>query len=91
MHNHTFKPGDLAVISRIGNTRYIGAVVRLEERDASGAFDWIVEFLGGPVFGRDMYTRQLGMFSHGPVWEWNLSPLAAAESDLLAEQEADYA
>lgn len=84
------KPGDIAVISRCGNERYIGLLVRVESRCIALEFDWIIEFLGGAVPGHEIGTHAPGNFTHAPVWDWNLMPLGD-ESLLADEQEASHA
>lgn len=81
------KPGDIAIISRCGNKRYIGLLVRVECRCSSLEFDWIVEFLSGAVPGHEIGTNAPGYFTHAPVWDWNLTPLADAETESVEEQE----
>ncbi|WP_186087885.1 hypothetical protein [Burkholderia gladioli] len=91
MRSHTFKPGDIAIITRCGNQRYIGALVRIEKPDVSSAFDWIVEFLAGPVDGHELFTGKAGKFTQAPVWTWNLTPLADDEPESIDEQEVEHA
>ncbi|WP_186122655.1 hypothetical protein [Burkholderia gladioli] len=91
MRNHTFKPGDIAIITSCGDWRYIGALVRIEKPDASSAFDWIVEFLAGPVDGHELFTGKAGKFTQALVWTWNLTPLADVEPESIDEQEVEHA
>ncbi|AYQ37634.1 hypothetical protein BLA9940_05941 [Burkholderia aenigmatica] len=85
------RPGDLAIISRCGNKRYIGLLVRVDRRCTALDFDWIVEFLGGAVPGHEIGTGAPGDFTHAPVWDWNLTPLAEVEPESIEEQEASHA
>lgn len=75
MRNHTFKPGDLAIVFRCGNTRYIGMVVKIIERHENPEFDWNVAFLSGPVYGKGVRTAHRGFYSRAAVCNWNLMPL----------------
>ncbi|HDR9802414.1 TPA: hypothetical protein QDC55_003288 [Burkholderia cenocepacia] len=91
MANFQCKPGDIAIISRCGNKRYIGLLVRVERHCSALEFDWIVEFLGGAVPGHEIGTNAPGYFTHAPVWDWNLTLLADAETEPVEEQEAGHA
>ncbi|WP_195904358.1 hypothetical protein [Burkholderia cenocepacia] len=84
------KPGDRAIISRCGNTAYIGLLVRVISRHQTPDFDWIVEFLGAPVAGHELYTRLPGTFAFAPVFDWNLTRLPGLESE-YPQTEADPA
>lgn len=81
------KQGDRAIITRCGNRAYEGLIVRVVEPFETAAFDWVVEFLGRPIEGRDLYTRESGTFTHAPVFDWNLTPLPDLECEGLQTDE----
>ncbi len=82
------KPGDRAIITRCGNRSYIGLLVRVVARHETPEFDWIVSFLGDPVFGRELYTRRPGLFTHAPVYDWNLTPFSGSVSECQQSEAA---
>ncbi|WP_186262050.1 hypothetical protein [Burkholderia gladioli] len=90
MRNHTFKPGDLAIVARCGNSSHIGMVVRIIKPSDFPGFDWSVAILSGPVIGRNLKTGRHGFYSKASVYNWNLMPLGD-ESLLADEQEASHA
>ncbi len=84
------KPGDRAIISRCGNDSYIGLVVRIVAPHETPDFDWLVKFLGEPVSGHELYTRKPGIFTHAPVYDWNLTPLPDAVNECLYSEAAPH-
>lgn len=80
------KPGDRAIISRCGNKAYVGLLVRIVAPHETPDFDWLVQFLGKPVSGHEIYTRLPGAFTHAPVYDWNLTPLPGLESECLQDE-----
>lgn len=78
-NNFRCKPGDRAVVTRCDNSAHLGRVVRIVRAYETKEFDWVVEFLGTPIWGRSIYSGRTDDFKRVAVFDWNLTPLEGLE------------
>lgn len=78
------KVGDLAIVTRLPVAERIGLLVRIVESSPEVEYDWLVEFQGSGVFGRDIRSKLVMPCRFGLFHDWNLTPVCGGE--LVDEQ-----
>lgn len=73
------EPGDLAIVSRCGNPRFLGMLVRVIGPHESADRDWSVEILGSPTSGSGYRSGRIGTYRTAAVKDWNLTPIPGRE------------
>ncbi|MDR8077628.1 hypothetical protein KPA96_18380 [Burkholderia cenocepacia] len=79
------KVGDLAIVTRLPVAERIGLLVRIVESSPELEYDWLVEFQGSGVLGRDIRSKQVMPCRFGLFHDWNLTQIRGDE--LIDEEE----
>lgn len=73
------KIGDLAIVTRLPVAERIRLLVRIVESSPELEYDWLVEFQGSGVLGRDIRSKRVMPCRFGLFHDWNLTPIRGDE------------
>lgn len=71
------RPGDLAIVTSCRVPERLGLLVRVVERSADGAYDWLVELLGRGIVAPGVATGLVMTRSRAVLRDGSLTPISA--------------